>query len=442
MVNRLLPAEILGKVFDLLSHSDLKSAVLVCRWWREVGESPLLWTWACLKVDCSSAAKPCLPELRRPVARMEVRCTNAPNVLRKPDKAVIEEVLLAAARHPWLREVVICADLSSVDPELLAWAVIQLERVEMLFTRLGFVQILTLLTAITTEDTHLKSLFLGKGSTHVLAEMDSGVLAAAIANLVEVRIANSQLIPEQVEAIFAALEKPGSRLRKLRFGCNDLASVDPRLLASVVNKMEEVELEGAHVTSQQITAICTQMTQGTSLRALSLKRIKTWTAQRGHHDIALVDPSLLARAVAQLEEVKLPVRLGPDKLRAIFAALNAPTCRLRRLNMSGVNLSSVDAGVMADAVNMLETADIRITHLTSRQITEILTRSLAGTSLKELYMPGEPRYWSEVDVPLRRELVVPDDKRRRELLGRVRRVIPRTEFHRQCQCADCPRWSF
>ena len=63
-----------------------------------------------------------------------------------------------------------------------------------------------------------------------------------------------------------------------------------------------------------------------------------------------------------------------------------------------------------------------------------MTRSLAGTSLKELYMPGEP---------LRRERVLPDDdKRRRELLGRVRRVIPRTEFHHQCQCDNCPLWSF
>ena len=51
IINSLLPAEILGRVFDLLSHTDLKSAVLVCRWWREVGESPLLWTWACLKVE-------------------------------------------------------------------------------------------------------------------------------------------------------------------------------------------------------------------------------------------------------------------------------------------------------------------------------------------------------------------------------------------------------
>ena len=37
-INRLLPAEILGRVLGLLSHGDLRSAVLVCRWWREVGE--------------------------------------------------------------------------------------------------------------------------------------------------------------------------------------------------------------------------------------------------------------------------------------------------------------------------------------------------------------------------------------------------------------------
>ena len=246
MVNRLLPPEILGRVFRMLSHNDLKSAVLVCRWWREVGQSPLLWTWARLKVDCASVQR--LPELRRPIPRMEVVCANA---LREPDKNVIEEVLMAAARHPWLKELVICADLSSVDPELLAWSLIQLKRVKLFFTHLGFVQVLTLLTALCTEDASLESLFLGKGSTHVLAEMDAGVLARAVANLVEVRIANSQLVPEQVEAIFATLGRPESRLRKLRLGCNDLASVDPRLMASVVNKMEEVELEGARMTSQQ-----------------------------------------------------------------------------------------------------------------------------------------------------------------------------------------------
>ena len=63
------------------------------------------------------------------------------------------------------------------------------------------------------------------------------------------------------------------------------------------------------------------MMEGTNLRTLSLKRIKTWSLHRGH-DIALVDPALLARAVAQLEEVKLPVRLGPDKLKVRIQEAN------------------------------------------------------------------------------------------------------------------------
>ena len=45
LINRLLPAEMLERVFHLLPPRDLKAVVLVCRWWREVGEAPWLWAW-------------------------------------------------------------------------------------------------------------------------------------------------------------------------------------------------------------------------------------------------------------------------------------------------------------------------------------------------------------------------------------------------------------
>ena len=76
-INHLLPAEILGRVLGLLSHGDLRSALLVCRWWREVGEQPLLWRWARIKVDCAASHPRQMPEFRRPITRMEVTCTNA-----------------------------------------------------------------------------------------------------------------------------------------------------------------------------------------------------------------------------------------------------------------------------------------------------------------------------------------------------------------------------
>jgi len=46
-----LPEEMLERVFHLLPPRDLKAVVLVCRWWREVGEAPALWVWVCLRVE-------------------------------------------------------------------------------------------------------------------------------------------------------------------------------------------------------------------------------------------------------------------------------------------------------------------------------------------------------------------------------------------------------
>ena len=46
-----LPVEILSKIFQSLSLQDLSTVVLVCRRWREVGETPKLWSELTVTVD-------------------------------------------------------------------------------------------------------------------------------------------------------------------------------------------------------------------------------------------------------------------------------------------------------------------------------------------------------------------------------------------------------
>ena len=46
-----LPSEILLQIISQLDPADLKSAVLVCRRWRDVGEEPKLWSWAVLMLS-------------------------------------------------------------------------------------------------------------------------------------------------------------------------------------------------------------------------------------------------------------------------------------------------------------------------------------------------------------------------------------------------------
>ena len=46
-----LPTEILFRIFQLLSPKDLKTVVLVCKLWRDLGEDPSFWTWSVVKID-------------------------------------------------------------------------------------------------------------------------------------------------------------------------------------------------------------------------------------------------------------------------------------------------------------------------------------------------------------------------------------------------------
>ena len=39
-----LPVEMLLGIFELVSYEDLKNVVLVCRRWREIGETQRLWS--------------------------------------------------------------------------------------------------------------------------------------------------------------------------------------------------------------------------------------------------------------------------------------------------------------------------------------------------------------------------------------------------------------
>jgi len=58
-----LAPEILLNIFGFLPFDDLKSAILVCRWWREVGESPSLWANLKLSYMDHESILPRLPQV-------------------------------------------------------------------------------------------------------------------------------------------------------------------------------------------------------------------------------------------------------------------------------------------------------------------------------------------------------------------------------------------
>ena len=62
-----------------------------------------------------------------------------------------------------------------------------------------------------------------------------------------------------------------SNLKCLLLGGNNLASLEPALLASCVSKLEELRLRRSSLSDQQVEAILRQCANGTNLKMLMLK---------------------------------------------------------------------------------------------------------------------------------------------------------------------------
>ena len=103
-------------------------------------------------------------------------------------------------------------------------------------------------------------------------------------------------------------------------------------------------------------------------------------------ELSSANPTLLAQAVTQMKEVDLSfTNLTTRQIIAIFTAMTGSS-HLKTLKLAGNNLSSVDTDLLAQAVNQLETVNIRSTQLTRQQRTMILTKSLLTSNLKEIHM--------------------------------------------------------
>ena len=91
-----LPAEILDQIFQQLPSRDLRAVVQVCRFWREVGEAPGLWSWGVVCLARGNMSS--LQEV--PGARMMMLVRR----LRVMDwEDMPEETVRVVVEHPGLR---------------------------------------------------------------------------------------------------------------------------------------------------------------------------------------------------------------------------------------------------------------------------------------------------------------------------------------------------
>ena len=206
LINEKLPAEIIKMIFHLMKPRDMNTVVLVCKWWRDIGEAPSLWQWATVTVtEKNLKDMPNVLEARRLEALRSLGL-----------RADSDALLLAISKHPGLKSLDmhanINANLSSADPILLAKALGKLESVSMFKAHLTKEQLKSLM-----------STFLSGANTHTL-----------------------------------------------NIGDTDISTVAPSLLASAINMLNSVGLYWTEITHNQITAILTEACDETKLSSLTI----------------------------------------------------------------------------------------------------------------------------------------------------------------------------
>jgi len=306
IINTMLPAEMLQRIFRFLPPQDLKAAVTVCRWWRDIGSQGALWTWVklCAHKDNLGSMSEILKSARfAQIRKITVRASLSNDLLHE------------VGSHPGLRIVSFGhVDLTGLDVGLMAKVFSELEVVQLQRAQITWDQLSAILAAIVQcgagADTRLeyhrqprlKSLNI---SGTDVSKVDPKLLAGAVVKLKEITLTYTCLTKEQAKDIMLALSVNSNlTLKKLNIGKNDLSGVDPDLLSIGLAKVARVSLADTSLTNDQFVSLLMRASNsssssssiGNSSSSSLMARLNLST-----NNLSQVPPTLLAGPLLRVE---------------------------------------------------------------------------------------------------------------------------------------------
>lgn len=294
-----LPREVLLQIFELLGPDDLKTAVLVCQQWRELGEGPRLWTWAVVSIGTMEDLQKVDIERLGMLQEIKVldKCYHYDEVeciwMKKTKVNELFKVILKIPTVTRISGLDECEGISGVDPQLLVSLGNRLEKLT-LWELLTYKQIELLLSTM-AENTNVKELEVNY--QHHVARVNPVVFASAISNVVDVVLMNEDITSEQMEALFAVIYNEDRPLRKLKvYDYSTRCDIDPALFGLVINRLEEFGTYSLRMSAAQITAVIKNLVQGES-------RLKTlFLADLDAAVVEELDQDLVRRAQEKVGE--------------------------------------------------------------------------------------------------------------------------------------------
>jgi len=288
-------------------------------------------------------------------------------------------------------------DLSNIPPIILTKALVKLESLALIGEiRLSEIQ----LKAIFGSSLNLKKLNLV--IDFGLAGVE--VLDPVLGNLTELRLMNYFPDTRDTRHVLKILDKT-CNLKKLDLLQGNVIGIPAELVARVVNKVETVELSQLRITGRQFEAILKRIIEGKSaMKHLCLTNHNARTTKKGLGKMFKGREEVFAKAVNKLESVDLGWNdMSEELIKAFFRVMSEGT----ELKMLGTfpehndlekfdHIRKVDPVILARAVNNLESVKIDMQlvcgdGLTDDQKIAIFKHLNLKTKLKAVIVEKEDR---------------------------------------------------
>ena len=235
------------KIFCCLELPDLSSVLLVCRRWKELAESPMLWKRLEVVVGQMKVNNIGILGTRRLESVKRVRLLSKYH----PDEEEAEAVFQAIQDHEGIKELNISQnEISKVNPITLAKAVNSMEHVNLFNAKLTSEQLQALFKQMARE-TKLKVLSIGCVNISGVNPED---MSAGLNKVNTARLCNTAITTDQLEALFRVMADR-SELKEIDLGHNNLAGVNADVFTNGIKNIETAKLYDTNMSRNQLESI-------------------------------------------------------------------------------------------------------------------------------------------------------------------------------------------
>ena len=162
--------------------------------------------------------------------------------------------------------------------------------------------------------------------------------------------------------------------------------MNPSWYSAALLRLESVSLWGHFLSTEQLSQLFLAISETSDTRDLRLRRLNI-----SGNDLSRLEADQLARSVVRLQEIfLLNTRLTTLQTELILARIVSTRSPLRGLYIGDNNLASVSPTLLSQAVVELQTVSLDDTNLGSQQVTSLLAgiSQCGHTKLRHLDMLG------------------------------------------------------